>query len=235
MGWRHANLQLTEFSIPRAKPNMLKRSLLTHLATVLAITLATSHVFGADPAPANPPMGGDPAPASPPISGDPAPAGPPMSIASDPAPASPPMSIASDPAPASPPGSSDPILLIDMPAVIANDPAPAGAPGSTETTPLPSVVDSTADASGKPFLGVGFRDPSNTKVTTLWSNSTALKLGIQLGDNIVSINASPVGNLAQIRDVLSEMSVGDEVSVTIIRGDSSPVSVGPMPLGASYK
>lgn len=215
---------------------MLKRSLnlrSTHWMEVLAFALlaSTTASLAVDPAPASPPVSGDPAPASPPSSGG------------DPAPALPPVSVASDPAPASPPRSG-PVLLIDMPKVdsgsISTDPAPAEAPGSAEVS-LPTVepvssayLAATPDVkSGKAFLGVGFRDPSNTIVTTLWSNSTAAKLGIQLGDRIVSINGFPVGNLQQIRDVLGSMSAGDDATVTISRGKGAPVSVGPMPLGAS--
>lgn len=209
---------------------MLKNAVILLLPVILVLELASTNLIAADPAPASPPSSPDPAPASPPPSRDPAPAMAPIS--NDPAPANAPLpSITTDPAPASPPVSSTSSEPSQNPLVIADDPAPAAAPGST-LNPMVSLTPPSNVAIGKPFLGVGFRDPSKTVVTTLWSDSTATKLGIRLGDKIMSINSIPVENLNQIRDVLQAMKVGDKVAVVVVREkDSSPVQIGPLPLG----
>ena len=193
----------------------------------LIVSAAISSLFAADPAPADPPAASgaaegvtaDPLPASPPstpvsdISGDPEPATPPSKSASD---------VSGDPALAFAPGSTDPVPNPDS---ILSDPAPAFAPGETS-----EVV---AAGSARPFLGVGFRDPSKPIVTTLYQGSTAFTLGINLGDEIISVNGQSVSSIESLRSILSTLAVGDATEV-VIKRDGEELQLGPGPIGGRF-
>lgn len=209
-----------------------------------------------DPARASPPtsaepVSADPAPAEPPSAdmtgiGDPLPALPPgaeVSLATevDPAPASPP---ASSLALANPISSDDSIvLLIDMPSARDSSPMPSTPVVRTPSKELPPSGDALpsvelliieaegvpAIPSGKPFLGVGFRNPNRPVVTTLYGSSTATKLGIVLGDEIVSLNGIAVTGIESLRAVLAAMPIGTDVSVVVRRGGTE-YSLGPIPV-----
>ena len=99
------------------------------------------------------------------------------------------------------------------------DPAPAQPPATTVST-----------TTGKPFLGVGIRNPSTSLVTTIHEGTTAQKLGIRLGDTILSVNGEKLSNLAELRVVLKALAIGDATQVTVVRGDRL-VKLGPLPLG----
>ncbi len=118
------------------------------------------------------------------------------------------------------------VLLIDMPAIDSN------AESNAVTTT--SHAGEPREGSAKPFLGVGIRDPSNSVVTTLYRDSTAAKLGITLGDAIVSVNGTAVEEIESLRSIIATMSIGSDVTV-VIRRDGNEYSVGPLPLGGRHE
>ena len=119
--------------------------------------------------------------------------------------------------------SDDLVLLIDMPTL-----------ESTQSTHdvLPAV--SPVGTVGKAFLGVGFRDPDKARVTTLYGSSTATQLGILLGDEILSLNGTPVSDIESLRAVIASMSVGEGATVVILR-DGNEYTLGPLPIGKRYE
>jgi len=98
-------------------------------------------------------------------------------------------------------------------------------------TVVAELVETTKSSSKsqKPFFGVGIRGAGSI-VTTLYVNSTAQKLGITLGDEIVAINGTSISDLARLRKALKSASVGMPTTVSVRRG-STNLELGPLPLG----
>lgn len=110
----------------------------------------------------------------------------------------------------------------------------AAATSPRTTTPAPTAAPTPTSAvatkAGKPFLGVGIKDTSGNIITTLYAKSTAAKLGVALGDQLVSVNGKSVTNLPTLRIALSGISVSNNITLEVLR-DGKRLSLGPLPLG----
>ena len=73
---------------------------------------------------------------------------------------------------------------------------------------------------------MGIRNTQGTVVTTLYPNSTASRLGIQLEDRLISIGSLEISNYADLVAAMGAMRVGQEISVVIER-DGSRQTLGP--------
>ena len=149
----------------------------------------------------------------------------------DTVPAAPPTSVlASD----SPEGSSTSTLSEVAASDLTLEPVAASAPADDEVALasaeesdedlVPVVVDGASKE--KPFLGIGIRDSQGTRITTLYGMSTASQLGLMLGDELVEVNGKDVTDLNAVRAAIGSLSVGEEATVKIKRGDSTYV-LGP--------
>ncbi|MBX7225193.1 MAG: PDZ domain-containing protein [Chitinophagales bacterium] len=78
----------------------------------------------------------------------------------------------------------------------------------------------------KPYLGIVFQDLKNPEatevsstieVTKVMENSAAAEAGIQVGDEIKSINEVTINELSQIVQMVQEHAVGDTLNVKISR------------------
>lgn len=174
-------------------------------------------------------------------------------VTADPAPAEPPapevVEVAADPAPAEPPvvrevaavEAVEPVALDEVATTASvttesdvvpevSSPAPPSPPVVSASEPVPVSTVATIPTA-KPFLGVGIRDASNSKITTLHKSTTAEQLGILVGDELIGVNGYPVRNIATLRAVLKDISVGDAISVSI-RRNGAIYKMGPLSLGA---
>ncbi|MEM7317373.1 MAG: PDZ domain-containing protein [Planctomycetota bacterium] len=121
----------------------------------------------------------------------------------------------------------DVVLLMDMPDIATSTLAP-------DVIANASYLATDAKVIGKPFLGVGIRDPTNSIVTTLYGDSTAAQLGIVLGDAIVSVNGTPITDIDSLRSIVGATSIGSDVTIVILR-DGNEFTIGPLPLGERHE
>lgn len=130
--------------------------------------------------------------------------------------------------------------LSDVPVNLPDVEEPPASTASKDITAATTAVadkpPTTGDGSpktdaGKPFLGVGIRNPAGNVITTLYAKSTAAKLGVALGDQLVSVNGKPVTSLDTLRTALSDLAVSDATTLEVIR-NGERLSLGPLPLGS---
>lgn len=141
--------------------------------------------------------------------------------------------------------SSDPITKQETPVIAdANVASAETTPPEAKTEVLSqAVVEKEADRDTgvasetkgntekiKPFLGVGIRNPQGNLITTVYVKSTARKVGVKLGDRLLSLNGKKVTNLSSLRAALADLNVSDPISMEILR-DGKQLSLGPLPLG----
>lgn len=84
--------------------------------------------------------------------------------------------------------------------------------------------------------GLGISGPSGTAdssagatVQGVTEGSAAATAGIRAGDRIVAVDGSPIRSFEELRGTISSYSPGDEVTVTVVRGDQRldlPVTLG---------
>ena len=144
-------------------------------------------------------------------------------------PASTPEPVASVPVTSDPVTSEPADALTKVPSV--PDSTTIATPVSYKPESAKEETGSVAKSEKKPFLGVGFRDPSKSIVTTLYGGSAAQQMGIMLGDEIVSANGTKISDMASLRDLLKSLSAGDKVSIQIERGKET-FDLRPHPLGS---
>ena len=68
-------------------------------------------------------------------------------------------------------------------------------------------------------------------VTTVYAGSTADKLGVKLGDQLVTVIEKPVVDINTLRSALTGSKVADAMTVEVVR-DGKRLSLGPLPLGS---
>lgn len=90
-----------------------------------------------------------------------------------------------------------------------------------------SAQDTTATAepsapTERPFLGVSLQDSDNgVTVADVVSGSAAADAGIAAGDIITAINGADVATVEEAKTAIAGLSVGDEVTVDLMRGDEA--------------
>lgn len=171
----------------------------------------------AEPSEAVDPVAAEPPPVAVTVQPDPAPSAPP---AVEPAPAAPPVAAAPvteavDPAPATPPPASP--AMADAPTTLPEDPTPVSLPDDPTESVSSSPTSASEKPPAKPFLGVGIRNPEGNVITTLYANSTAVELGLKLGDQLVGFNGQTVTDLDSLRSALAGLKVADSATVEVIR------------------
>ena len=85
------------------------------------------------------------------------------------------------------------------------------------------------DKKGRVILGVGIRDTATTKVTTIYLDSNATRLEMELGDEIMSLNDQKTASLDDLRTALRGLKVGDLVKLEVKR-DGELITLGPIPM-----
>ena len=111
------------------------------------------------------------------------------------------------------------------------DPVPSVS--SDNETTKESAADKGDAKDNKPqksFLGVGIRRTGTTRVTTLYGGSTAEKMGILIGDELVTVNNKKVSDVETLRKVLGTIKVGEKI-VLQIRRNNEVYTVGPAAIG----
>jgi putative serine protease PepD len=84
-----------------------------------------------------------------------------------------------------------------------------------------------------PFIGITIEDAANggAQIGKITANSPAATAGLQAGDVITAIDSTPVTSVSDLVNAVSADAVGQKVTLTITRGDSSqtiPVTLGAM-------
>ena len=101
------------------------------------------------------------------------------------------------------------------------------------TNEKPAAKDSQVDAKDKgarPFLGISIAGKDSTRITKIYQGSTAERLGIRVGDELLSINDQKVSNLQTLLDALRKVKAGNDVKATFVQ-DGALKTTGPTPLG----
>ena len=74
---------------------------------------------------------------------------------------------------------------------------------------------------GAPFLGIGLGEAENgVLVTDVAADSPAAEAGLEVDDVITAVNGEDV-TVDSIRDTVASLSVGDEITLSVERGDET--------------
>src|SRR5437868_14998861 len=79
---------------------------------------------------------------------------------------------------------------------------------------------------GKIGIGIGDAPDKRCLVMSIADPSPAKKAGIQAGDIIIALNGQPVGDRLELLRRISDQAAGQEVAITIERGESeTPIEI----------
>lgn len=104
---------------------------------------------------------------------------------------------------------------------------------ATSSVEEPSEASASKPAT-PPFLGVGIRDVNGTIVTTIYEGSTAEKLGIILGDELMTFAGIPLTDMESLRTAIKPIRAGEDIVLTIKR-NGTQYELGPIAIGTRTK
>ena len=106
----------------------------------------------------------------------------------------------------------------------------AGHPAISSSDNAASPPAAAMALDSQPFLGIHLRNAKSNRVDRVYSGTVAERLGILVGDRLISINGQQIDDLAQMQSFLKTLAVGELVRIEVFR-DGVVYELGPSVIG----